>query len=181
MEEGSLLMRLQAGDLPAQEELVRTYQIRLKATAGYFLGPQDPEVEDIVQDTFIAALRAIAKFEGRSSLYTWLNHICVNQCFDRVRQRKRRLARETDAWAAWLQQNPPRVEAEAQMAEKEQQVRLKTGMDQLGQPCAELLALRFQQGLALNEIKERLKVPMGTVASRLQRCLQTLRKKVGQV
>lgn len=180
MEEQSLLLRLKAGEAAAQEELVRAYQGRLRATAGYFLGAQDPELEDIVQDTFVSAFRALPGFEGRSSLYTWLNHICVNQAFERVRQRKRRLARESEAWAAWLQEQPSRPHAESALDAKEQKARLDLGMAKLGKACAEILAWRFQQGLALNQIKERLKVPLGTVASRMQRCLQQLRQQVGQ-
>jgi RNA polymerase sigma-70 factor, ECF subfamily len=180
MEAQDLLQRLKAGEAKAQEELVRAYQGRLKAAAGYFLGPQDPELEDVVQDTFVSAFRALSGFEGRSSLYTWLNHICVNHAFERIRQRKRRLARESEAWAAWLQQQPTKPQAEAHLDAQEEKARLQAGLAKLGKACAEVLFWRFQQGLTLNEIKERLKVPLGTVASRTQRCLQQLRQRVGQ-
>src|SRR5262245_17535711 len=98
MDEASLLSGLRAGDEAARAEVYRLYRQRLYATACHFLGWKDSEAEDLVHDSFVVALQGIARFEGRSSLYTWLNHICVNLCFARIRKRKRAVSLAEEDW-----------------------------------------------------------------------------------
>lgn len=177
MDESRLIAALKSGDPAAQEALDRAYRQRLLATAWHILGPRDPDAEDAVQEAFLAAHRGIGAFEGRSSLYTWLNHICVNSCYNQVRKRKRLLATEAQdldrlLTPASLAQAPE--EADLWRRRREQ---LKAWIRGLSGDCAKILDLRFVQGLALAQIKESLKVPMGTVASRLRRCQQALQAK----
>ncbi|HXB98526.1 MAG TPA: sigma-70 family RNA polymerase sigma factor [bacterium] len=181
MDDPRLIERLRAGDDAAFADLVQETRPRLYATACHFLGYQDPDAWDVVQDTYTAALKSLAGFEGRSSLYTWLNHICVNLCFSRLRVRKRQVAEESESLElrlAPLALERGRVAAEAE--EKDQRLALLTGlMADMGEPCAELLRWRFVDGLGLQEIRERLKTPLGTVASRIHRCLKRLKERAG--
>lgn len=178
MKEPQMLEALKRADPAAREELYRQNSQRLYATACYFLGAGDSEAEDMVHETFAAAFKSIEGFEGRSSLYTWLNHICVNLCFSRIRERKRlcaaeafeleRLARPGAMTAA--------AAADEQALKKEMSGKIAAWMSRLKQACREVLHLRYQEGLSLNEIRERLKQPLGTVAARLARCIESLKK-----
>ena len=181
MDDPILIERLRAGDDEAFDDLVQATRHRLYATACHFLGYQDPDAWDLVQDTYAAALRSLPGFEGRSSLYTWMNQICVNLCFSRLRTRKRQVAEEAESLElrlAPLALERGRNAAEAE--EKDHRLALLTElMGGMGEPCGELLRWRFLDGLGLQEIRERLKTPLGTVASRIHRCLARLKERAG--
>jgi RNA polymerase sigma-70 factor (ECF subfamily) len=180
VQESALIAALKAGDPAAQEALVQAYRRRLLATAWHFLGPQDPDAEDVVQDTLMAAFKSIAGFEGRSSLYTWLNHICVNHCFSLLRKRKRLVATEAQDLERLVDGGATaRAEEEAQLARRRREL-LKGWIEGMDGLCREILSLRFLGGLPLAEIKEKLRVPLGTVASRLRRCQLSLQEKARQ-
>jgi len=87
--EAALVRRLQAGEGEAYREAVRRFSGRMLATARGFLDPVT--AEDVVQETWVACIDAIGKFEGRASLSTWLCTIVAN----RARNRLRKSARET--------------------------------------------------------------------------------------
>ena len=73
-----LLARIRAGDEPAFTELVERYHPRLIRFAGTFVGGRDL-VEDVAQETWLAVLRGVDRFEGRSSFKSWLFQICANR------------------------------------------------------------------------------------------------------
>lgn len=91
-DEKELVQKILAGDPKAQAFFYAENAPRLYPVCVHFLGYQDPDAEDIVQQTFLIALQKLRAFEFRSSLYTWLDHICVNLCYERLRKRKRELA-----------------------------------------------------------------------------------------
>lgn len=175
MQEAELVQSLKAGSPAAQEALVQAYQRRLLATAWHVLGHRDPDAEDAVQETFMAAFKGIAGFEGRSGLYTWLNHICVNQCFSQVRKRKRLVATEAQDLEALMK--PSGDDASKAVDEDQRRTLMLGWIKSLEARCSEILSLRFLDGLALAQIKDRLKVPLGTVASRLRRCQLALHER----
>jgi RNA polymerase sigma-70 factor (ECF subfamily) len=89
-EERGLLGRAAGGDEAAVRELFRTHVTRLHRQAARVLGADDPDVEDVVQQAFLAALDGAAKFDGRSSLSTWLFGITTRRALDAARSRWRR-------------------------------------------------------------------------------------------
>ena len=89
-EERELLGRAAGGDEAAVRELFRTHSTRLHRQAARILGGDDPDVEDVVQQAFLAALDGAAKFDGRSSLSTWLFGITTRRALDAARSRWRR-------------------------------------------------------------------------------------------
>jgi RNA polymerase sigma-70 factor (ECF subfamily) len=89
-EERVLLGRAAAGDEAAVRELFRTHVTRLHRQAARVLGADDPDVEDVVQQAFLAALDGASKFDGRSSLSTWLFGITTRRALDAARARWRR-------------------------------------------------------------------------------------------
>tara|TARA_B100000676_G_scaffold250363_1_gene254887 strand:- start:1177 stop:1788 length:612 start_codon:yes stop_codon:yes gene_type:complete len=88
-EDLQFIERLRQGDRAAFGQLVKTHHNMLLATARTLLNPAD--AEEAVQDAWIAAHRAIAKFEGRSQLRTWLTRIVINQAKMMLRKRGREI------------------------------------------------------------------------------------------
>jgi RNA polymerase sigma-70 factor (ECF subfamily) len=176
--DSELLLKLKDGDEEAKELLYRNYRQRLYATACHFLGYQDSEAEDLVHDSFAAFYESIGRFEGRSSLYTWLNHICVNLCYSRIRKRRRLVALSDEAWEA--AQGKASLEAAHRKDEEAQRLerlaRLGSWLAKLGGLCQKILRMRLLEHLSLFEIKEKLAVPMGTAAARVSRCQKALKE-----
>lgn len=89
-EDRSLLARAADGDEAAVRKLYRTHLAKLHRHAARILGSTDPDVEDVVQQAFLAALDGAAKFDGRSSVQTWLFGIVTRRALDAARARYRR-------------------------------------------------------------------------------------------
>ena len=86
----TLVRRAQRDDVGAYDELVRRYQERIYATV-YHMTSNHEDANDLVQETFIKAFRALKSFKGDSSFYTWIYRIAVNKTINFLKQRKNRL------------------------------------------------------------------------------------------
>jgi RNA polymerase sigma-70 factor (ECF subfamily) len=169
--------RLRGREIGADiEALVYTYYDALYRLALSILADAD-EAEDAVQETFIAADRALDQYRGQSSLKTWLFAIAINQCRQMLRQRKRRQTL-ADAWqiARSLLPRPPVPEETMTHAETE---------DVLRQAVAELkekhrlpVILRYTHNMTAPEIAQVLGISEGTVHSRLHYARRELRQKL---
>jgi RNA polymerase sigma-70 factor (ECF subfamily) len=89
-EDRALLLRAAQGDEGAVRKLYRTHLSKLQRHAARILGPSDPDVEDVVQQAFLAALDGAGRFDGRSSVQTWLFGIVTRRALDAARSRYRR-------------------------------------------------------------------------------------------
>lgn len=89
-EELAMLQAAGAGDDAAVRRLYRTYVDRVHRHVSRVLGPHDPDVEDVVQQVFLAALAGADRFAGRSQLSTWLLGIASRRALDEARSRWRR-------------------------------------------------------------------------------------------
>ena len=113
-------------------ELFRTHSTRLHRQAARILGGDDPDVEDVVQQAFLAALDGAAKFDGRSSLSTWLFGITTRRALDaaRARWRRQRWSRLAESVGLGAASLPPddgyqmRTDAEAMLAKLPPEQRL---------------------------------------------------------
>ena len=92
--ERSMVEAAQRGDSDAQNQLYLEAQPKLRRAAMYFLGRGNPDIDDIVQETWIIASAKIQEFAFRASIFTWLNHICVNLCYKRIRKMGREIAKD---------------------------------------------------------------------------------------
>ncbi len=180
MSEKELIARILAGDEAAKTSFYESHVNRLRPICIHFLGYQDADIEDILQQTFLIGLEKLPAFEIRSSLYTWLAHICVNLCYQRLHKRHKSLVNlEED-----LEQMTASL-AEERQAEKERQDEQKQRLELLdrflktmSEKCRQILDLRDKRGETYAAICKALKVPMGTVMSQLARCRETLKKMV---
>jgi len=177
VDERELVQKTLQGDPEAQNLLVRQYRDPLRRVCVHILGYQDPEVEDVLQETFLRAFQKMDRFEFRSSLGRWLNQICVHQCYNRWRRRKRMVVQAVEDLEVLLAPASVRVEDEGRR-NRVQEKRLAVLAEQkklLGYPCREILALRDESGESYAHIAETLGIAMGTVMSRLARCRKALK------
>jgi RNA polymerase sigma-70 factor, ECF subfamily len=180
LDDRELIQKLIDKDPEAEKLFFHTYRDKLYQACVYVLGPQDPEAEDVAQEAFIVALRKLPEFEFRSSLYRWLYRICVFLCYERIRKRKRQIAHLAEELEELSSaRSMEREHHEQQEAEQLKVVGLiRAQRDLMGEPCQELLRLRDEEEKSYAAIAEALKIPMGTVMSRLARCKKTLKQLV---
>ncbi|GEM_PF-1393618 len=176
-DERDLVKRILAGDVETQTAFYRKTAPRLFHICIHFLGPEDEDAEDILQQTFLIALGKLKEFEFRSTLYTWMSNICANLCYERLRRKKKVLAslqEDLERLSAPLAVQP----GEEEEAEEEKRARLAL-LDRithsLSERCRKVLELRDKQGESYIDISRALKIPMGTVMSQLARCRKALR------
>lgn len=178
MEDRELVRKLLEKDEAAFRYFYETYREKLYKSCVYQLGYQDSDAEDVTQEVFLAAFRQLPQFEFRSSLKNWLLRIGMYLCYQKIRQRKRLVVSETEALEMKAQPLAvARQNKEEEDKEKQQMMELlKTQKQLLGDPCRELLELRDEREQSYAQMADSLKVPIGTVMSRLARCKQTLKE-----
>jgi RNA polymerase sigma-70 factor (ECF subfamily) len=172
------------------EGLVQRYQDRLYVTLLRMVGhPED--AADLVQETFVRAMQAVARFEGKSSLYTWLFRIAINLAISHRRAGKYRSAASLDAapddgeglnkQAAGLRRQIAQ-ETEADPALSAQQrldyERLLVALSELEPDFRAVIVLRDIDECDYEQMAGILDVPVGTVKSRLFRARSALRERL---
>lgn len=177
MDESELLSKAQSGDRAAFGHLVRAHQGRLAACATKMVGSDD--VEDAVQETFIRAWRALARFDGRAKLSTWLYRICVNVCLNRIRSRKGKKHTDIDDPNSRSQAADPSqgsTDPGRALELTELQRRLQGSLGKLSPSLRSAVVLVLIEGLPHKEAGEILGVPEGTVAWRIHEARRRLRE-----
>jgi RNA polymerase sigma-70 factor (ECF subfamily) len=169
-----LLERLRAGEPRAFEELVIAYQHRVFGVALRMLGSR-AEAEEIAQEVFLRAHRAVADFRGEARLGTWLYAIASRLCLNRLASPDRRVARG-DAALADVPASGPDAAVTAERAELE--AALHAAIAELPNERRLVLVLRDVEGLSYEEIAEALALDPGTVRSRLHRARMQLKEKL---
>ena len=181
-----VIQRVRNGDSEAFRLLVERYQGRAYRLALRVLRDEEA-ARDAVQDAFVKAYTALATFEGRSSFFTWLYRLVMNQCLDARRRDKsgREVAFEE---GSGLELEPeasllpvPEVDGvsfgpAATLMRKELLAHLARAVEQLPPAARETLLLREVEGLSYAEIATALGIPKGTVMSRLHYARKQLQK-----
>ena len=182
IDDSALLSRLLAGDQQAFRTLVATYQGAMRAVAIAIVG--SAQADEVVQDAWLAAVRNLDGFQGRSSLKTWLLTITANTAKSRLRKVRREVSLDDrpaphgsidDArfaadghWSpaplAWHEDSP-----EALLAEDELRECLENTLASLSELQRSVLLLRERQGLELDEICNLLDVSLSNVRVLLHR------------
>ena len=180
MSEKELIAQILAGDEAAKTRFYEAHIHRIRPICIHFLGYQDADIEDILQQTFLIGLEKLATFEPRSTLYTWLAHICVNLCYQRLHKRRKALVtleEDLDLITAPLAQDLA-AEKERKDEQKHRIELVDRLLKTMSEKCRQILDLRDKRGETYVAICKALKVPMGTVMSQLARCRETLKKMV---
>jgi len=183
-DDSQLVLSCRKGEIDAFEALVEKYQKKMLNVAYRMIGDYD-EACEVVQDAFLSAYRSIKKFRGEARFSTWLYSIVLNLSRNRRKQIKTRGAREVysiDAPAETeegpLRRDPPDPGPSIleQMEKKEVDARVQGCISGLDSEYREVLVLRDIQGFSYEEIRDILKVPDGTVKSRLFRARDALKE-----
>jgi len=175
VQEDALVARLRQGDHRAFEELVIAYQHRVFGVALRMLGNR-AEAEEIAQETFLRAHRALPEFRGDARLHTWLYAIASRLCLNRLASADRRLVRGDDDALAAAPADEPSAAARLERAELDAAVR--EAIAALPEERRIVVVLRDLEGLSYDEIGDVLDLEPGTVRSRLHRARLDLKAKL---
>ncbi|HXL73341.1 MAG TPA: RNA polymerase sigma factor [bacterium] len=180
MDERKLVEKVLKGEERAKFDLYQAHKQKLYSFCVYMMGANDPEIEDILQEVFLTAFQKLSQFEFRSSLNTWLTQICIHQCYRHFRRKGRLVAQEQASLEGLLRMKAIESADQNSRAEeqKEKNEIVRSALGRMGGPCRQILELRSQTGASYIEIARVLKVPIGTVMSRLARCTADLKELV---
>jgi RNA polymerase sigma-70 factor, ECF subfamily len=178
-----LVERAQKGDKRAFELLVHKYQRKLARLLSRMVRDA-AEVEDISQEAFIKAYRALPQFRGESAFYTWLYRIAVNTAKNYLVARGRRAPTTTEFNSeeaegfeeAELLRDIATPDAELQTKQIAQAV--NQAVDALPEELRTAITLREIEGLSYEEIAQMMDCPIGTVRSRIFRAREAIAEKI---
>ncbi len=178
-----LVRRAQSGEKRAFELLVIKYQRKLARLLGRLVRDQ-AEVEDVTQEAFIKAYRALPSFRGDSAFYTWLYRIGINTAKNYLVTNGRRPPTSTayssedaegfDDADQLRDMNTP----ENELASKQIAEIVSATMDELPEELRTAITLREIEGLSYEEIAEIMNCPIGTVRSRIFRAREAIAEKL---
>ena len=180
-----LVQRTVAGDQRAYGLLVLKYQRRIQRLIGRMVRDVDL-VEDICQETFIRAYRALHQFRGDAQFYTWLYRIAVNTAKKFLLELKHDrtvsesfLANDDDDETSWKKNEPTTDDGpESILAAKEIAAVVNAAMDDLPVDLRQAVTLREIEGLSYEEIATAMNCPVGTVRSRIFRAREAISARV---
>ena len=180
-----LVAQAQSGSHKAFEMLVVKYQKRIQRLIGRMVRDVDL-VEDIAQETFIRAYRALGQFRGEAQFYTWLYRIAINTAKKMLLDLKRNPTvsennyklDEGDETSLTESELTSSETPEAVLASKEIAAIINAAMDALPEELRTAISLREIEGLSYEEIAEAMDCPIGTVRSRIFRAREAISLKV---
>lgn len=184
--DAELVRRAAAGETRAFELLVIKYQRRVQRLIARMVRDSDL-VEDIAQETFISAYRALPHFRGDAQFYTWLYRIAVNTAKKALLQLRRQpqaaaqsLDAPEDGDETFRAAPEPSTDEtpESQLAAKEIAEAVNAGLLALPDDLREALTLREIEGLSYEEIAAVMNCPIGTVRSRIFRARDAISARV---
>jgi RNA polymerase sigma-70 factor (ECF subfamily) len=177
-----LVQRVQKGDKSAFDLLVLKYQHRVLKLVSRFVNDA-AEAQDVAQEAFLKAYRALPSFRGDSAFYTWLYRIAINTAKNTlVSNRRRPVDFDLDL------QDPEQYDRHAKLKEVDtpegvlltEEIRLviERAMEQLPEDLRTAIVLREIEGLSYEEIAEAMDCPVGTVRSRIFRAREAIDKRL---
>ena len=168
-----LVRRVQAGQKSAFDPLVRKYQHKVFAIISRYVH-NHAEAQDVAQDTFIRAYRALANFRGESAFYTWLYTIATNTAKNHlVSMGRRPPGDDIQIDDAAMLEGGLRLRdsatPEREMMRQQMERAVTTAVDRLPEDLRKAITLREVDGLSYEEIATAMNCPIGTVRSRIFR------------
>ena len=176
-----LVKRAKKGDSRAFDLLVLKYQGRVAQLVSRYVN-NAAEVEDVTQEAFIKAYRALPKFRGDSAFYTWLYRIAANAAKNHLVALSRRPTTDLALDDSESYEVPGRLKDNESPDEvimgQQLEVVISQAIDALPLELKAALTLREFEGLSYDEIAEVLECPIGTVRSRIFRAREAIDQKV---
>lgn len=174
-----LVRRVQKGDKRAFDQLFVRYQGKIFGLVTRYVRDRQ-EVEDVVQEAFIKAFRALPRFRGDSQFYTWLYRIAINTAKNHLVARARRPpGADIDAEDAESYEPMRQVEnPENELARDELSTVIHKAIADLPDDLRSAVTLREFDGMSYEQIAEIMDCPVGTVRSRIFRARESIDKKI---
>lgn len=171
LSEQELVKKAQKGDKNAFKELVKQNERRVAATVIGMLG-NCPETDDVGQETFIRFYQSLGKFRGESSVGTYLTRIAINLSLNELKRRKRRDTHFFSRGEEKMENAPDKNDLKNK---KELKEIVHMGIEQLDPKYRAVVVLRLIEGYSTKETAQILRLPVGTVLSRLARAQKKLK------
>jgi RNA polymerase sigma factor (sigma-70 family) len=164
--DAQLVSRCRAGDAEAWNEFVERFSRYVYAicSRGFRLAQHD--AEDVFQEVFARAFERLPELRKDDAVRPWLAQLARRLCIDRLRL----LARDTPSDV-----EPDEREVDDVLATLDEAMAVRAALDNVGDPCREILDRFFCQDESYRTIGDALEIPAGTIASRISRCLEKLR------
>ncbi len=186
-EDRALVDRCLGGDEAAWGELYRAFYPQIRFVVGWKRwGFSKNEVEDGIQEVFTELVRSLPNFRSESRLSTFVDRLARNRCISHLRK-KSALKRPKETFAVELEEGKGdegmsrhHVISEdgspegALMATEDQKI-LAKALEDMPEACRRIISLRYYRQMSYQEICGVLELPLGTVCSRLKRCLSKLK------
>jgi RNA polymerase sigma-70 factor (ECF subfamily) len=173
-DEQQLIGRAQRGDMAAYEALVQQYET-LAFRAAYLITRDDGEAADAAQEAFVRAYRALGSFRSGAPFRPWLLRIVTNLALNRMQANRRRL-NMTERYTRQVLVETGGISIDGLVLQRDQRQRLLQAVGRLNPDQQALISLRYFLELPEAEVAATLKIPIGTVKSRLHRTLAKLRE-----
>lgn len=177
-----LVKRVQKGDKHAFDLLVLKYQHKIFGLVGRYVHDSS-EVQDVAQEAFIKAYRAIGRFRGESAFYTWLYRIAINTAKNYLVSRSRRPP-DTDVEvgdAEYFESSGKLREndsPEQELFKEELETEIYAAIEQLPEDLRTAIMLREFDGMSYEQIAEIMQCPVGTVRSRIFRAREAIDNRI---
>jgi RNA polymerase sigma-70 factor (ECF subfamily) len=174
----TLIRRCLAGDQLAWEAIVRQYRRKVFNVAYKFVGKHD-EAEDLTQDIFLKIFKSLDTFDRRANFQTWLISVSRNLCIDHYRSvRKERETIDRDVDTAELAPASPGQNQMARLEQRDRVELLRQALAALPKTLRTAVLMRDLQELSYHEIADALRLPEGTVKSRINRGRSELARQI---
>ena len=174
----TLIQRCLSGDQLAWEAIVRQYRRKVFNVAYKFVGRHD-EAEDLTQDIFLKVFKSLDTFDRRANFQTWLISVSRNLCIDHYRSvRKERETIDRDVDANELTPASPHISPIAALEQRDRVELLREAMAALPATLRTAVLMRDIQECSYHEIARALKLPEGTVKSRINRGRSELARQI---
>lgn len=168
------IRRAQGGEIAAYDALVRQYET-LAFRAAYLITRDEQDAADAAQDAFVRAYRALGSFRLGEPFRPWLMRIVTNQALNRIQAMKRR-ASMNERYIQQVNEQGEAPNAQRAVEAREANEKLMRAVRRLKTEEQTLVSLRYFLELPESEVAQTLKIPQGTVKSRLHRTLAKLRE-----
>jgi RNA polymerase sigma-70 factor, ECF subfamily len=184
IEVNEFLKALQSGDRQAFAKLVEDTSTQIYRTARQILGDEQ-DAEDVLQETYIKALKALPSFEGRASLSTWLHRIAVNEALMMIRKRKTPMVSVDDTQPFDSEEESSGMEIvdfcclpEKELLTTESRLFMDEAIQRLPDNLKTVFVLRDLEGLSIQDTADVMKITENNVKTRLLRARLRLRQEL---
>ncbi|MDP3276021.1 MAG: sigma-70 family RNA polymerase sigma factor [Deltaproteobacteria bacterium] len=174
----TLLERARNGDRAAFGALVQAHYPRVRRLALHLTRSQG-EADDVAQETFVRAWRAIERFDGRAELYTWLYRICVNVSLNLKRSRRREELTGDDPRLEKPSESSPAADPATMAMQSQAYATLSSALNALSESLRVTLVMACVESVPYAEIAQTLGCSEGTVAWRVHEARRKLRDALG--